>query len=209
MTQQLWPVILGALLAIGGGYLGARWQGQQQRANLLHEARIALYTELLADCRLRRVHTRESPVPYSPAPMSLQVRMELFASHSVQEAWAEMESAEAQGVMLGVVGARRYPTGVTLLISPAEGRWLRSRFIDRVEAAIRSDLVPAPMHSVWWERTRSWSGYLHEELMWIMKPSVRKAASQEIEDLVMLARHRVTQTRKTDSSSPSNDLLHG
>ncbi|WP_353962199.1 diguanylate cyclase [Micromonospora sp. NBC_01655] len=35
---------------------GTRWQGQQQRANLLHEAPIPRYADLFTDCHARKIH---------------------------------------------------------------------------------------------------------------------------------------------------------
>lgn len=200
--SQLWPVLLGALLAITGGYLGARWQGQQQRANLLHEARIDLYAELFTDCRARRIHICDSPYPY-PASVSLRAKVDFLASAATKQAWAAMEAAEEEGVMLGVVGSSSEERGWTILVSPSEGRQWRLKLLDRVEDALRADLARGPAKSVWWDRVRPWLGDLRESAIWIMNPSVRRAASRELVDALMVAEHRMRIAKSSKNPPPA------
>jgi hypothetical protein len=107
--SQLWPVLLGAALALVSGYVGARWQArfaaEQQRGLLRYEQQIALYVDVLAECRRKRdwldriaglanIGPYEKKITvYQPA-VPIGARLDLLGTPAMVTARAEMDEAE-------------------------------------------------------------------------------------------------------------------
>ncbi|MBO4160601.1 hypothetical protein [Micromonospora antibiotica] len=135
MMSQLWPILLGAVLAIGGGYLGARWQGQQQRASILHEARINLYVDLMYDCQRRREGLMYmKPEPYE-TPKDMSTKVYLLASSAVKEAWRRVQVLDIEAE-----AAKR--TGINQASDPAvRVHQQRLAALTELEARIHADVA--------------------------------------------------------------------
>lgn len=146
-------MLAGGVIALVGGYLGARWSARfaarHQRANLLHESRIALYVDLFADCRRRDNWLdalcdsfralKQLGESYQPA-VPLDARIELLALDRTKAAWSALEAAH--DLLRPVIEREGYPTHEDDLMLPStpEVVVLRQR-IAEVREAVRRDLV--------------------------------------------------------------------
>ncbi|MFI2663316.1 hypothetical protein [Micromonospora carbonacea] len=109
--------VAGGLFALVGSYLASRWQATHQRANLLHEARISLHVDLIADCQRRDVwldalcdsyrELKQLGKAYQPA-LPLEARIELLGLPRTKDAWAVLRDAQAELRLL--MDREEYPT---------------------------------------------------------------------------------------------------
>jgi hypothetical protein len=154
-VNDMWPVLVGGAVALLGTYLGSRWQArhsaQVQRASLLHEQRITLYVDLLADCRDRRrwledltkeystVRGQRKDAQYQPA-VPVEVRVDLLAPPRTSAAWEEMTDAFA--VLALELQEQGYPQHEWDLVLPEQKEWAAAvKAVAALNAAIRADLV--------------------------------------------------------------------
>ncbi|MEU7614400.1 hypothetical protein [Micromonospora sp. NPDC049204] len=100
--KEFLSALAGGVFALLGSYFASRWQSKHQRSNLLHEARINLYVDLIAECRRReewldalcdsyQVMQRLGK-GYEPA-VPLNARIELLALKDTRTAWETLEPA--------------------------------------------------------------------------------------------------------------------
>ncbi|MGN9803457.1 hypothetical protein [Micromonospora sp. L32] len=153
--DDMWPVLVGGVVALLGTYLGSRWQARHsakvQRASLLHEQRIALYVDLLAECRDRRrwledltkeygaVRGQRKDIQYQPA-VPVEVRVDLLAPPRTSAACEEMIAAFA--VLAYELQEQGYPQHEWDVVLPEQGEWVAAvEAVGVLNAAIRADLV--------------------------------------------------------------------
>ncbi|MFI6228662.1 hypothetical protein ACIBCR_15275 [Micromonospora echinospora] len=141
--------IAGGVFALIGSFLASRWQAQHQRSNLLHEARIALYVDLMAECRRQDVRLdslcgfdEDEPArpreTYRPT-VPLAARVELLALPATRVAWEAL--AEADDRLVWAIDEGGYPRyeGESLSVNMPEVVALRRR-VEGLREAVRRDL---------------------------------------------------------------------
>ncbi|MFG1846807.1 hypothetical protein [Micromonospora carbonacea] len=140
--------VAGGLFALVGSYLASRWQASHQRANLLHEARISLYVDLIAECQRQTEwlaalcdsvrEVEQLGKSYQPSVPS-EARIELLGLPRTKNAWAVLRDAQA-GLQMAM-DQDGFPTGDDASLSPGSPEVVAvRRAVEDLRDAVHQDM---------------------------------------------------------------------